>query len=141
MLRGIRNVALGLLGLVAAGRGPAFAEEPAAGPVEWVKTEVFFGANRPDGRKISAADWADFMDGVMTPRFPAGLTVYEAYGQMQRADGRIEKQASWVVVILHPKNPGIDRSVGEVTDAFRGRFKAQVVIVSTPILSARFYAD
>ena len=111
-------------------------------PAEWVKTEIYFGRDLPGGQEISRWAWADFMDKVLTRHFPKGLTVYEAYGQMQHVDGRIEKQSTWVVAVVHPKNPAIDKTIQEIIDAFRKQFnKAQVVYVSTPVISARFYAD
>jgi len=111
-------------------------------PVEWVKTEIYFGRDLPGGQEISRWAWADFMDKVLTPHFPKGLTVYEAYGQMQHADGRIEKQSTWVVAVVHPKDPAIDKAIQEIIDAFRKQFsRAQVMHVSTPVISARFYAD
>lgn len=134
------------LSLVAMGSETSLGGQPAIAtgtlPTEWVKTEIYFGCNLPDGQQISLVAWAGFMDTVLTPRFPKGLTVYEAYGQMQHADGKIAKQSTWVVVILHAKDPVIDHAIREVTDAFRKQFnKAQVVTISTPVVSANFYAD
>lgn len=111
-------------------------------PAEWVKSEIFFGCDLPGGQQVSRWAWADFMDRVLTRRFPKGLTISEAYGQMQHGDGRIEKQSTWVVVILHPKEPSVDQAIQEIIDSYRKQFgKAQVVYVSTPVISARFYAD
>lgn len=111
-------------------------------PVEWVKTEIYFGRDLPGGKEISKVAWADFMDKVLSRHFPKGLTVYEAYGQMQHADGRIEKQSTWVVAIVHPKDLAIDKAIQEIIDAFRKQFnKAQVVHISAPVISVRFYAD
>ncbi|MBU0713824.1 MAG: DUF3574 domain-containing protein [Verrucomicrobia bacterium] len=125
------------------GAAPATAVPAAADmPAEWVKTEIYFGRDLPGGQEISRWAWADFMDKVLTQHFPKGLTVYEAYGQMQHADGRIEKQSTWVVAVVHPKDPAIDKTIQEIINVFRKQFnKAQVVHVSTPVISARFYAD
>lgn len=134
------------LSLVAGAYDTARGAEPATAavtaPAEWVKTEIYFGRDLPGGKEISKEAWADFMDKVLTRHFPKGLTVYEAYGQMQHADGRIEKQSTRVVVVVHPKDPAIDKAIQEIIDAFRKQFnKAQVVHVNTPVISARFYAD
>jgi len=130
------------LGLAAVACDIACGAEPPAAPVELVKTEVYFGRDLPGGHKISRRAWADFMDKVITRHFPKGFTVYEAYGQMQHTNGLIEKQSTWVVAVVHPKDPAIDRVVREIIDAFRAQFSmAQVVHVSAPLISARFYAD
>ncbi|MBU4211675.1 MAG: DUF3574 domain-containing protein [Syntrophaceae bacterium] len=134
------------LSLVAGAYDIARGAEPATAavtvPAEWVKTEIYFGRDLPAGQEISRWAWADFMDKVLTRHFPKGLTVYEAYGQMQHADGRIEKQSTWVVAVVHPKDPATGKIIQEIINAFRRQFnKAQVVHVSTPVISARFYAD
>ena len=122
--------------------GAELATAPVKTPAEWVKAEIYFGRDLPAGQEISRWAWADFMDKVLTRHFPKGLTVYEAYGQMQHANGRIEKQSTWVVAVVHPKDPATDKAIQEIIDAFRRQFnKAQAVYVSTPVSSARFYAD
>jgi len=130
------------LNLVVEAYDPTCGAAATTTPAEWVKTEIYFGRDLPGGQEISRWAWADFMNKVLTRHFPKGLTVYEAYGQMQHADGRIEKQSTWVVAVVHPKDPAIDKTIQEIIDAFRKQFsKAQVVHVSTPVISARFYAD
>jgi Protein of unknown function (DUF3574). len=54
----------------------------------WVRSELYFGvgeesgpADRPQAEPISAARWRAFLDKEVTPRFPDGLTVFDAYGQ------------------------------------------------------------
>lgn len=51
----------------------------------WVDTRLYFGlgpADRPD-RGVSEADWREFLDREVTPRFPNGLSVQDVYGQWQ----------------------------------------------------------
>ena len=51
----------------------------------WVDTKLYFGlglANAPD-KGVSEAQWRDFLDKEVTPRFPSGLSVVDVYGQWQ----------------------------------------------------------
>ncbi|HSZ17403.1 MAG TPA: DUF3574 domain-containing protein [Terracidiphilus sp.] len=51
----------------------------------WVDTRLYFGlgpSDRPE-KGISEAQWRDFLDKQVTPRFPSGLSVVEVYGQWQ----------------------------------------------------------
>ena len=51
----------------------------------WVDTKLYFGlgpADHPE-QGISEADWRNFLDREVTPRFPAGLSVVDLYGQWQ----------------------------------------------------------
>ena len=62
------------------------AARPSAGH-GWVRSELYFGVgeeqgagNRPQADTISDAQWRAFLDKEVTPRFPDGLTVFDAYG-------------------------------------------------------------
>lgn len=51
----------------------------------WVDTKLYFGlgpADHPE-KGISEAQWRDFLDKEVTPRFPTGLSVVDVYGQWQ----------------------------------------------------------
>jgi hypothetical protein len=90
------------------------------------RVELFFGAAFDDGKPIDNARWQDFLDKDVTPRFPAGLTAYEAYGQWQRSDGRIEKSPSRVLVIWYEG----DRSsrIESIREAYKKRFRQMSVM-------------
>jgi hypothetical protein len=125
-------------GLCRANEKTGAAPAPAA---EWVKTEIYFGRDIPGGQEISRGAWNEFMDKVITPHFPKGLTVYDAYGQMQHENGRIEEQSTWVVAVVHPKDTTVDKAVREVIEAYRKQFsRAQVMVLTAPT-SAQFFAD
>ena len=76
---------------------------PGTGATQWLRTDLFFGCAKPDGTAISAAEWEAFLDAEITPRFPEGLTVLEAAGQWQEADGDIIEERSKVVLLLYPQ--------------------------------------
>ncbi len=131
----------GMIGAVESSWAEEKAGAESATVTEWIKTEIYFGRNIPGGQEISRGAWEEFLDKVITPRFPKGLTVYDAYGQMQHEDGRIEKQSTWVVILVHQKDPAIDKSVQELIEEFRKQFKqAQVMLLSAPTM-AQFFAD
>src|SRR5690606_33904629 len=51
----------------------------------WVRSELYFGVGKanvdPGVDAIGEAQWREFLDGEVTPRFPDGLTVVDGYGQ------------------------------------------------------------
>jgi len=75
----------------------------------WVKSELYFGlgdesgeSSRQQTEHISEAQWREFLDREVTPRFPDGLTVLDAYGQWLFSDtGQLHRLRSKVVVIFH----------------------------------------
>ena len=72
----------------------------------WVRSELYFGVGNEDDpvdpSNIDEARWRAFLDREVTPRFPDGLTVFDAYGQwLFRGRDAPERLKSKVLVILH----------------------------------------
>jgi Protein of unknown function (DUF3574) len=72
---------------------------------DWVDTKLYFGlgpADHPD-QGISEADWRAFLDKEVTPRFPAGLSVVNVYGQWQgESEKSPERLRSKMLIIDYP---------------------------------------
>jgi hypothetical protein len=106
-----------------------------------IKTELYFGEDEPGGKHVGPKAWREFLRTEVTPRFPKGLTVLEGYGQMQHRSGRIERQPSRVVTIVHQAGSDMDKRITAVIAAYRARFEnAQVMHLRTPV-RAEFFAD
>jgi len=67
----------------------------------FVRTELFFGTAKPAGA-VTAQEFTTFLDTVITPRFPEGLTVTKGEGQFTAEDGTLIKEESYLVVLLYP---------------------------------------
>ena len=70
----------------------------------WVRSELYFGVGEDtgNGTSVSDAQWRDFLDKQVTPRFPDGLTVFDAYGQgLFRGKEEPNRLRSKVLVVLH----------------------------------------
>ena len=112
------------------GARPVAAEtaNQAPGSGGWVKTELYLGGTQQGGQIVSEADWSAFLAKVVTPAFPLGLTVYDAYGQIQQADGTIRRQPTRVVVIVLPRQPNQDASFSSVIQAYQRQFQGTKVM-------------
>lgn len=81
--------------------------------LHWVRSELYFGvgeesgvADRPQDAPIDEAQWRGFLDREVTPRFPDGLTVFDAYGQwLFRGAAQPNRLKTKVLVILHEDTP------------------------------------
>src|SRR5437763_909383 len=80
---------------------------------ETISERLYFGRDIPGGGQVTEAQWTAFLAEVITPRFPAGLTVLRAEGQWRGADGVIVHEPSVVVELLHPDAPASDQAVRE----------------------------
>ncbi|WP_323369697.1 DUF3574 domain-containing protein [Streptomyces alkaliterrae] len=82
------------------------ADGAVAAPVgeRYAETRLFFGTERPDGGPaVTDAQFREFVDREVTPRFPEGLTVREGRGQWRDvASGEIVRERSYELVLLYP---------------------------------------
>ena len=103
-----------------------------------VRETLYFGRNRPGGGTVSDAEWAAFLAEVVTPRFPAGLTVLEAIGQWKGATGAVEQERSEVVTLFHQGDGAARRAVHEITAEYRRRFQQEAVLRERSPTCTRF---
>lgn len=109
-----------------------------AGDTALVRDVVYFGRNRPDGGMVSDAEWQGFLDEVVTPRFPAGLTVVAAAGQWRGASGAVERERAEVLTLLHDGSAASRAAVGEVVAEYKRRFRQEAVLRERVRTCARF---
>ena len=58
-----------------------------------VNDQIFLGTDTPSG-PVSPQEWTSFLAESVTPRFPQGLTVWQASGQWRGNDGAIVREPS-----------------------------------------------
>ncbi len=118
--------------------GPAPVAACARGDTALVRDIVYFGRNRPGGGSVSDTEWQGFLNEVVTPRFPAGLTVVEATGQWKGQSGVVEQERSEIVTLLHAGDEPARRSVAEIAAEYKGRFQQEAVLRERTPTCARF---
>src|SRR6266545_2574190 len=90
--------------------------------------ELLLGRKIGDRLGVSETQFLNFLDREITPRFPDGLTVYDARGQWRDGDrNRIVRAPSKVVMIVLPGGPEDMARLTEVAEAYKKRFKQQSV--------------
>ena len=128
---------LAIAGLLLAAAAPtAYASldtETAPAPTRgtpYVETQLFFGTERPDGGPaVTDRQFMAFVDKEVTPDFPDGLTVQSGRGQWRDANGRIEKERSYEVILLYPVTAAgaSDRKIEEIRRAYEKAFAQESV--------------
>ncbi|MGW1680031.1 DUF3574 domain-containing protein [Saccharopolyspora sp. NPDC002376] len=123
--------------LIGAGAPAAYAAFGDEAPVQsgrgtpYVETSLMFGTVRPDGgAPVTDEQFHSFVDEVVTPRFPAGLTVQDGYGQYRDANGVIEKERSFELVLLYPVNEyqDTDPKIEQIRTEYTQRFAQESVL-------------
>ncbi len=123
-----------LAGCVQPPTAPAAPPPPAAAPApnaclfpnqhKMLVAELFFGRTKAGHFIVSDAEWAKFLADTITPNFPAGLTVFDGYGQSRNpttgAIGRSPKVK--VVLIAVNPTPDVPARLNAVIEGYKTRF-------------------
>ena len=91
-----------------------------------VRTTLYFGMSRPTGA-VSELEWQLFLRDEVTPRFPDGLTVWDAQGQWKGKRG-IEQERSKVLLLVHPDAASARASVLALIEQYRKKFDQESVL-------------
>ena len=96
----------------------------------FIRTELYFGRNKPDGKEVSRKEFDEFLSGYVTERFPDGLTVLNGNGQFLNSEGEVERERSVVLILLYPVSARNEKSikVEEIREEYKTRFRQQSVL-------------
>lgn len=105
---------------------------------DWVRSELYFGVGEQDGdaqraqtQVITPAQWLAFLDAEVTPRFPDGLTVFDAYGQWAFRDAPAPNRLrTKVLVVLHEDTVQRRNDIEAIRLAWKQRTGHQSVLWS-----------
>ena len=92
-----------------------------------LRTTLYFGLTRAKG-PISELEWQIFLRDEVTPRFPDGLTAWEAEGQWRGPAGTIDHERSKVLLLVHADTMEARRAVQAVITTYRQQFDQQSVL-------------
>jgi hypothetical protein len=92
-----------------------------------LQVDLYFGA-------VGEAEWRTFLDQEVTPRFPDGLSVIDAYGQYRNRRGTIERERAKLLVIVVFDAPAHAARVQAIVDSFIRRHGHESVLrVERPV--------
>ena len=95
----------------------------------FLRTELFFGMDKPTGGTVSEAEWSKFVADIVTPRFPDGFTVDDALGQY--LDGKtLVREKSKQLILIYPKKfkTSSSRKIEEIRAAYIQAFDQKSVL-------------
>jgi hypothetical protein len=99
---------------------------------------LYFGRSIPGGGSVSDQDWDRFVDEIVVPAFPDGHTVWRADGAWRDPGGRITREATFVLELVHDDAPGHDAAIEAIIAAYKSRFHQQSVMWARSAVSVRF---
>ena len=101
------------------------------------QTTLYFGLNRPSGPAITANEWQEFVDRQVTPRFKDGLTVFDAKGQWLGNDGKLARENSKALMLIHADGKENEANIEALRNQYKQQFAQDSVMrVDTPVCVA-----
>jgi hypothetical protein len=88
----------------------------------------YFGTQKPDGSAVADADWQQFLATEITPRFPSGLTTFDASGQWRDARGAIKRERTHIVQLVHTPTAEDEARIRAIVTAYKSRFAQEAVL-------------
>ena len=97
--------------------------------LRFARTELYFGTAMPEGA-VTEAQFQDFVDKEVSPRFPDGLTIIKADGRFRTEEGDIVKEQSFVLVLLYPYETFAEgsRRIERIRGLYKKQFDQQSVL-------------
>ncbi|HEY9650884.1 MAG TPA: DUF3574 domain-containing protein [Coleofasciculaceae cyanobacterium] len=106
-------------------------DAPNSEAISLIQKDLFFGRNIPGGTEVSEEEFAAFVDSVITPRFPAGLTIFDADGQFLDSTGTIIEEQSKLVSLFIEDTPESKAAINEIVTAYLQKFNQESVLQVT----------
>jgi Protein of unknown function (DUF3574) len=122
----LRAAAIILLALALASSAGAQLLDCRGGQRPTEVAQLLFGRNIGNRIGVSESAWTRFLDREIVPRFPDGLTVFDATGRYRVAN-RVAREPSKIVEIALPGTPEDIVRLNEIVEAYKSRFKQQSV--------------
>lgn len=113
-----------MLGACASGAKPS-----ACQPAERlaITDTLYFGTVAPAG-VVSPEEWQDFFSGTVMPRFPQGVTSWEASSQWHTPTGALQRERSRVLYLVHAGTEENEGAVRDIVARYKARFQQESVL-------------
>jgi Ca2+-binding RTX toxin-like protein len=97
---------------------------------ELIQVELFFGRNIGGIEGVTQEQFGRFVDMVITPRFPDGLTNFDANGQFLSSNGQLIREPSEVVSLILEDTEANETAIDEIVTQYIEQFQQESVLIS-----------
>jgi Protein of unknown function (DUF3574) len=138
----MRNLLLAALISIVAAQASAQTITCTTNHTAMMQAELLFGRNIDGRHGVTQTAWARFLAEEITPRFPDGLTVYDAAGQYrENPAAKIVRERSKIVMILAEAGDAAMQRIDEIVAAYKRRFRQKSVGVVIKPACVSFHAS
>ena len=94
-----------------------------------VAERLYFGRNIADTLGVTDSAWTVFVERFVSARLPRGFTFWKAQGQWRGADGRPQREPSFVLEVIHPaRSAETDAAILAIIAEYKRRFRQEAVL-------------
>jgi Protein of unknown function (DUF3574) len=93
-----------------------------------IQVDLYYGQNIGTTGQVSDRQFRRFLRNEVTPRFPDGLTVYDADGQFLNSANQLIQEPSKVVSLVIEDTQANERSINEIIDIYKQKFQQESVL-------------
>lgn len=97
---------------------------------EFIEADLFFGRNLPGGGQVSEEEFQSFVNSIISPRFPAELTIFDAKGQFEDSTGTLIEESTKVVKLLIKDTRENEIALDEIIKAYKEKFRQESVLLA-----------
>ncbi|MBD2434183.1 MULTISPECIES: DUF3574 domain-containing protein [Fischerella] len=103
-----------------------------------IKDELYFGLSKPGGKTVSEVEWQLFLNRVITPRLPDGLTVMDVYGQYLDSSGKLTREKTKLVILIYENSQTKNQKIEEIIASYKRTFRQESVLRVTSSVKVSF---
>jgi Protein of unknown function (DUF3574) len=96
---------------------------------ELIQVDLYYGQNIDTTGQVSDRQFHRFLRDEVTPRFPDGLTVYDAAGQFLNNANQLIHEPSKIVSLVIEDTQTNERKINEVIDIYKQQFQQESVLI------------
>ncbi|MEO8665535.1 MAG: DUF3574 domain-containing protein [Ignavibacteria bacterium] len=107
---------------------------------KFIKTELYFGLNKPDGSKIAETDWEAFSDTVISKVFTKGSTILKSDGRWLDGDELIKEESRVVIYFskIYAMTDEFSGKIDVIRDKYKLYYRQQAVLRTDEFINASF---
>jgi hypothetical protein len=94
-----------------------------------VEDRLYLGRDCASACSVSDSDFTAFLNEIVTPRFPGGLTWWRAVGRWRDRTGTLVREDSFVLDLVHDEAASADVAIRDIVDAYKRRFHQMSVLL------------
>jgi flagellar biosynthesis regulator FlaF len=95
---------------------------------ELIQVDLFFGRDISGVGEVSEQQFQSFVDNVITPLFPDGLTIFDTQGQFQDSTGTVIEESSQVVSLIIEDTETNEIAIDEIASEYIEQFQQKSVL-------------